>query len=265
YKGIDLSLSYRDRIGEFVYSISGIFSFTRDKQININEAYQEYDYLYHTGYSKNQVYGLEAIGLFNSQVEINNSPVQSFSVLRPGDIKYKDQNGDNVIDEKDVIRMYKTSVPEVYYGFSFNLAWRNFSMNVDFQGVTNKTVSLLNSPLYQPLVNNGNISQTFLDNEKTWTPEDPNNVSMPRLTTQTNNNNYRQGTLWYRNGSFLKLRNLEVAYDFPVVFRAINKMRLYLRGSNLFSIDHIKFADPEQLQASYPSLRLFWAGIKLHF
>ncbi|MDR1368861.1 MAG: SusC/RagA family TonB-linked outer membrane protein, partial [Dysgonamonadaceae bacterium] len=78
YKGIDLSLSYRDRISEFVYSISGIFSFTRDKQININEAYQEYDYLYHTGYSKNQVYGLEAIGLFNSQVEINNSPVQSF-------------------------------------------------------------------------------------------------------------------------------------------------------------------------------------------
>ncbi|MDR3251140.1 MAG: SusC/RagA family TonB-linked outer membrane protein [Tannerella sp.] len=265
YKGVDLSAAWNNRTGDFSYGLSGAFSFVRSKIINLNEQFQQYDYLYHKGNSASQVYGLECIGFFNNQAEINNSPVQTFSVVRPGDVKYKDQNGDNVIDDNDAVKMYRTGIPEVFYGFSLQLGWKNFGFTADFQGVTNRTVSLLESPLYQPLVNNGNISDTFLDRETPWTPENTKNVTMPRLTTQSNRNNYVNSSLWYRNGSFLKLRNISLNYDFPRSATKFANCQLFLRGANLFSIDYIGFADPEQLGAGYPSLRSYWAGFKVQF
>ena len=99
-----------------------------------------------------QRYGLEAIGFFHDQVEINNSPVQTFSTVRPGDIKYKDQNGDNRIDEQDVVKMFGSSVPRFYFGVNLTASYKNFEISADFQGMTDVTTSLLNSPLYQPLV-----------------------------------------------------------------------------------------------------------------
>lgn len=266
YKGLDFSLSWKDKVKDFNYGLSGTFSFTRTKVININEAYQEHDYLYKKGNSLYQSYGLECIGFFKDQVDINNSPVQSMSIPRPGDMKYKDQNGDNIIDEKDMVKMYRPSMPEVYYGFSINVGWKNLQLIADFQGVTNRTVSLLNSPLYKPLVNNGNISNTFLDRETPWSPENSAAATMPRLTSQENYNNYQyNSSLWYRNGSFLKLRNIELSYLIPRKVTNISDIKVYIRGTNLFSIDGVKFADPEQLGISYPSLRAYWAGIKLQF
>lgn len=266
YKGLDFSLSWKDKIKDFNYGLSGVFSFTRTEVININEEYQEYDYLYKKGNSFDQSYGLECLGFFKDQVEINNSPVQTMSVVRPGDMKYKDQNGDNVIDEKDMVKMYHPSTPEVYYGFSINLGWKNLQLIADFQGVANRTVNLLNSPLYKPLTENGNISNTFLNRETPWTPENSASATMPRLTSQANNNNYQyNSSLWYRNGNFLKLRNVELSYLIPKKVTNISDIKVYVRGTNLFSIDGIKFADPEQLGISYPSLRGYWAGVKLQF
>lgn len=265
YQGVDLSLGWKDQVGDFRYGVSGIFSFTRSEIVENNEAYQEYAYLYHQGNAVDQMYGLEAVGFFNDQVDINNSPVHSFATVKPGDIKYKDQNGDNIIDEQDVVKMFRTSAPEVYYGFNLNFAWKNFGISADFQGVANRTVNLLNSPLYQPLVNNGNISNTFLDREQTWTPENKGAATMPRLTTQTNDNNYRNNSLWYRDGSFFKLRNLQISYDLSKKTTRFADMHIYLRGTNLFSVDGIKFADPEQLSATYPAVRTWWAGVKFNF
>jgi TonB-linked SusC/RagA family outer membrane protein len=266
YKGVNLSAKWNGDIGDFKYGLSGTFSFVRSKIINLNEQYQQYAYLYQKGNSESQVYGLECIGFFNSQTEINNSPVQTFSdIVRPGDIRYKDQNGDNVIDDNDRVKMFKTFVPEIFYGFSLQSGWKNFEFIADFQGVANKTVSLLESPLYQPLTDNGNISDTFLERETPWTPENTKNISMPRLTTQTNSNNYTNSSLWYRNGSFLKLRNISLCYTVPKAATRFTEIQFYLRGANLFSIDYIGFADPEQLSAAYPSLRSYWAGFKMQF
>jgi len=114
-------------------------------------------------------------------------------------------------------------------------------------------------------VNNGNISQTFLNNETPWTPENASQATMPRLTTLTNANNYRANSLWYRDGSFIKLRNLYASYTFPKKMIRFADMKVYLQGSNLFSLDNIGFADPEQLGAIYPSTRSYWAGIKFNF
>ena len=259
YRGFDASLNWNDKAGDFHYSIGATMSYLNSEVVNVNQAYQEYDYLYTKGN------GLEAIGFFNSQQEINNSPQQTFSGIAPGDVKYKDQNGDNRIDEKDVVKMFGSSLPRFYFGFNLNFSYKRFELSADFQGMTGVTVSLLDSPLYRPLVDNGNISNTFLNEEVYWTPENKAKATMPRLTTQENQNNYRASSLWYRDGSFLKLRNLLVAYTFPKSQTRFADLQVFVQGTNLFSLDNIHFADPEQLGIAYPSARSYWAGVKLNF
>jgi len=265
YKGFDTSISWSDKAGDFTYGIGASASYLTSEIINENQAYQEYDYLYTKGNRVGQCYGLEAIGFFNSQMEINNSPQQTFSTVRPGDVKYKDQNGDNVIDTKDVVRMFGSTLPRFYFGFNIELGYKGFEVQADFQGMTGVTASLLDSPLYKPLVDNGNISATFLDNETPWTYENRASATMPRLTTQGNTNNYQASSLWYRDASFLKLRSLVLSYTFPKSMIRIADMKIFLQGNNLFSFDNIGFADPEQLQIAYPSVRTYWAGIKFNF
>lgn len=265
YKGVDISVGWKDRIGNFGYGISGNIALLDSKIINDNQSYQEYDYLYRKGNKVGQRYGLEAIGFFRDQMEINDSPIQSFSTPHPGDIRYKDQNGDNRIDEKDIVKMYGTYNPSVYYGINLNLSYKRLELFADFQGMAGNTVSLLDSPLYSPLIDNGNISTTFLNRETPWTYENRHRATMPRLTTQDNSNNYRPSSLWYRDGSFLKLRNLQIAYTLPKSLLRIADLKVYVQGTNLFSIDNIDFANPEQLHATYPALRSYWAGVKFSF
>ena len=115
------------------------------------------------------------------------------------------------------------------------------------------------------MTSNANISDTFLGREITWTPENADRATMPRLTTLANQNNYRSSSLWYTDGSFIKLRNLVLSYTFPKKMIKFADMKVYLQGTNLFSIDSLGFADPEQLGANYPATRAFWAGIKFSF
>ena len=270
YRGIDFSVSWQDKIGDFGYGVGVTGSYLKSEVVNENQAYQEYDYLYRTGNAVGQCYGLEAIGFFGSQQEINNSPVQTFSDVKPGDVKYKDQNGDNRIDEKDVVKMFGTKTPKFYFGFNVNFSYKGFELSADFQGMTGVTVDLRNSPLYQPLYNNNNnlsgtISKTFLNREVYWTPENKDSATMPRLTSQANANNYQASSLWYRDGSFFKLRNLTIAYTFPKSMTRFADLKIYVTGTNLFSADNLGFTDPEQLGIAYPSIRSYWAGIKFNF
>ena len=131
--------------------------------------------------------------------------------------------------------------------------------------MTGVTVNLLNSPLYTPLIDNGTVSQTLLDHETPWTPETAGRATMPRLTTLSNENNYRNNSFWYRDGSFLKLRNLTLSYTFPKRLLKFADMKVYVTGTNLFCIDGLKIMDPEQLWATYPALRSYWVGLKFNF
>lgn len=265
FAGISASLGWNGSAGDFNYWLSGNISFLTSEIINNNQAYQPYDYLYQKGNKVGQCYGLEAIGFFSDYIDINNSPSQTFSDVRPGDVKYKDQNGDFVIDEKDIVKMCNTNSPELYYGFSLGLEWKGLEFSADFQGVSMVTVNLLNSPLYKPLVSNGNISYDYLDNEVIWTEATKDTATMPRLTTLSNANNYRNSSLWFRDGSFLKLRNVSVAYTFPKRLLKFADMQIYFRATNPLTISAIDFCDPESLTATYPSVRSYWAGIKFNF
>ena len=265
YKGFDLALNWEETRGDFNYGAYANGNWLFSKVINDGQAFQMYDYLYHAGNPVGQKYGLEVIGIFQSQLEINNSPQQTFGEVRPGDLKYRDQNGDGVVNSQDVVKMFGSSLPRLQFGFGLHASWKGFKVYADFQGMTGVTVSLLDSPLYQPLVGNGTISNTFLSREITWAPGREAVATMPRLTTQENNNNYRSNSLWYRDGSFIKLRNLGVSYTIPRKALKICDATISLTGTNLFSLDNIGFADPEQLGAYYPSTRVFWVGVKFNF
>ncbi len=265
YRGFDASISWNDKCHDFTYGFYANGSYTMSEIVNDNQAYQQYDYLYHKGNRVGQAYGLEVLGIFQSQMEINNSPRQTFSEVRPGDFKYRDQNGDNIIDNQDVVKMYGSSIPRFYYGFGVNLGYKGIELSAEFQGVTGKTVDISDSMLYRPLQDNGNISMTLLDNEVPWTYERASEATMPRLTTLANDNNYQNNSFWYRDGSFLKLRDLTVSYNIPRKWLRIMEMKVYVKGTNLFSIDSLKLFDPEQISLNYPSLRTVWAGVKFNF
>ena len=265
YKGIDAALAWDDKIGDFEYGLYANGGWLFSEVIDDGQAYQPYDYLYHKGNPVGQRYGLEVIGIFQNQLEINNSPKQTFGDVRPGDLKYRDQNGDGVIDSQDVVKMFGSSTPLCEFGFGLHAGYKGFKVFADFQGVTGVTISLLDSPLYQPLTNNSTISNTFLSREVPWTPETAATATMPRLTTLDGDNNYRSNSLWYRDGSFIKLRNVGISYTIPKSVLKLCDATVSLNGTNLFSLDNIKFADPEQLGAIYPSTRVFWGSVKFNF
>ena len=265
FKGFDINLGWNDKRGDFDYGLYANGGWLFSKVIDDGQAYQMYDYLYTKGNPVGQRYGLEVIGIFQNQMEINNSPQQTFGDVRPGDLKYRDQNGDGIIDKQDRVKMFGSSVPLLQFGFGLHAGWKGFKVYADFQGVTGVTISLLDSPLYQPLVSNSTISQTFLNREVTWAPGREQYATMPRLTTQENPNNYQANSLWYRDGSFIKLRNAGISYTIPKKALRLCDATVYVMGTNLFSLDNIHFADPEQLGAYYPSLRTVWTGVKFNF
>jgi len=192
YKGYELSTTWNENTRPFKYYVQGNFSYVKSNVIKNNEGYLPYDYLSRQGKPSGQFFGLEAIGYFNDQADINNSPTQKFSEVMPGDIKYKDQNNDHVIDQYDeVARGYSLSVPEIYFGLKLGFSYKGFGVDVLFQGVTNISRVLNTASVYWPLRNNTNISEWYLNDNTRWTETTKETANLPRLSTLANANNFR--------------------------------------------------------------------------
>ena len=265
-QGVEFSANISDKIGQVGYSLSGNITYAKNEIINNNEGFQPEDYLYKTGQSLNQYYGLESDGFYNSWDEINNAEVtQSYGELRPGDVRYVDQNDDNVINEHDVIRLGYGELPEIYYGFNLGLMYQGFSLNANFQGVANRSIYLNTSSVYAPLRNNANISTWYLEENVRWTPGTIGTANLPRLTSESNPNNFQKSDVWLVNGNFLKLRDLELAYTMDKKVLKKCGLKLFMRGANLFSIDHLGYADPENYGAAYPTMRSYTLGFEMKF
>lgn len=265
-QGVEFSANIADRIGKLEYTLSGNITYAKNKIINNNEGFQPESYLYKTGQSLNQYYGLQSNGFFNSWDEIKNAKVaQSFGELRPGDVRYVDQNNDELVNEHDVIRLGYADLPEIYYGFNIGLSYARFSMNAHFQGVANRSLFLNTSSIYAPLKNNNNISTWYMKENVRWTPETVETANLPRLTSEANPNNFQKSDIWLVNGNYLKLRDLELAY--VIDKKALKRfgLKVFLRGTNLFSADHLGYADPENYSVAYPTMRSYTIGIDLKF
>lgn len=246
-KGIEIGLDYSKKLGQVEFNVGGNFSFNKNEIKEMLEEPRQYANLVQTGNPYGQLYGLEAIGFFKDEADIAASPTQNFSTVKPGDIKYRDVNGDNIIDANDKVAIgYSSTCPEIYYSLHLGAEWKGIGFYAMFQGTGNYSAVLDTKSMYWPLINNTNISQYAYDNR--WTPQNQN-AKFPRLSSQSNANNYQTSTLWLADRSFIKLRNLEVYYKLPTSWlkktKVVNAAKLYVRGIDLISFDHIDENDPE--------------------
>ncbi|RLJ79544.1 SusC/RagA family TonB-linked outer membrane protein [Pedobacter alluvionis] len=263
-KGFEVAVEYRKRSMKLGYFVKANFSFARNKILEMDEpTLAGRSYIQRTGRSINDQYSLIALGLFQSQAEINSSPDQSgYGVVQPGDIKYRDMNGDNKIDELDVAFLGKNSVPEKMAGFAFGFNALGFDLSVLFQGAFGGNV-WLTGPAMWPFSGDSGILSDIKDNH--WTPANPE-AKYPRLSYASNSNNHRVSSFWLMSSDYLRLKNVELGYTIPT--KLVNKIglrtaRIFMNGINLYTWDKMKIVDPETPNDSrnYPQQRVFNGGI----
>lgn len=267
-RGFEASLAWDDKIGNFSYHVGGNFSFARNKIVNQNEEYRPYDYLQRTGRSMGINWGYEVVGIYKSQEEIDNRPVKQYlGDVRPGDLMFKDQNGDGRIDSYDQVPLgYSSVCPEIYYSIDLGAEYKGFGFYAQFQGVGNYSKVLNTTSIYRPIVSNTNISQWYWQNR--WSESNPNGT-LPRLTYTGSANNYNTNSLWVADASFFKCRTLEVYYNFSEKLlkstRFLKGVKLFARANDLFCIDSIDLRDPEAIGVSYPTTTQYTFGFNFTF
>lgn len=265
--GVETGLDYTKNVGDVILNVGGNFTLNKNQIKEQLEEPRLYSNLVQTGNPLKQTYGLQAIGFFKDEADIANSPAQNFSTVKPGDIKYKDINGDKKIDENDKIALgYSTTAPEVYYSFHLGAEWKGLGFTAQFQGTGRYSAVLNTRSMYWPLIGNSTISNHYYENR--WTPENQS-AKYPRLSSQSNANNYQTNSVWLADRSFLKLRNLEVYYNLPKTWlqgtKVVNNAKVYVRGVDLFCFDSIDVADPESYGATNPLTRSIVAGLTIGF
>ena len=188
----------------------------------------------------------------------------SEALVVPGDLKYEDQNGDDIIDQKDMYPSGYTDVPELTFSLNAGLNYKAIYLDLLFVGVTNRSVYLTGKDFYA-FQQNGKVTSWALDR---WTPDTRDIATYPRLSSLNNQNNFQRSTFWQRDGSFVKLQYAEVGIKLP--YRINEKLKLtessiFINGTNLFSFDKVvEAADPEVL-SGYPALRTYSIGAKIQF
>ena len=267
--GWEASLDYNKQIGDVKFNIGANIDYYRSQIKEQDEAPKLYPNLVSTGHRVSQLFGYKAIGFFKDQADIDASKPQLLgSTPRPGDIKYEDVNGDGQIDTNDKTAIgYSTVAPEIYYNIHLGVEWKGLGVDALFQGTGRYSGVLSTKSIYKPLVGNTTISQYYYDNR--WTPETAGTAKFPALSSTSNANNYNTNTLWMFDRSFFKLRNIEVYYNFPKAMLAktklLNAAKLYVRGVDLFSFDHLDESDPEVFGATNPLNRSIVAGLSVTF
>lgn len=265
--GIEAKLDYTKKFGDFLFNVGGSYSFNRNKIVEQLEEPRLYDNLVTTGDRLNQIYGLQAVGYFTSEEDIANSPTHTFSTVVPGDIKYLDVNNDGMIDSNDKVAIgYSTTIPEIYYNFNVGFEWKGLGFNAMFQGTGNYSAILNTKSMFWPLINNTTLSTHYYENR--WTPYNTD-ARYPRLSSESNANNYQTNTVWLADRSFLKLRNVELYYNIPSKFleksKILGSAKVYLRGVDLFCFDKLDVVDPESYGATNPLNKSVVMGLTIGF
>lgn len=280
--GWDGNIAYTQRIGQVNLQLRANFTYQTTDVIDRDEAANELWYKMEKGFQLNQSRGLIALGLFKDQEDIDRSPSQvalSNKTILPGDIKYKDVNGDGVITDDDKVPLGYRETPGLQYGLGLSANWKNWGINMLFQG-TGKCDFFVggSGPHAFHDGKRGNILQVMVDGNR-WIPkeisgteatEDPN-ADWPRLTYTNNNNNNRKSTYWLKERKYLRLRNLEITYDLPQMWTRkflVSNMRIGFIGQNLFTWAPFKWWDPEgtnESGSSYPINRTYSCYIQFSF
>lgn len=283
-KGVDGHFRFEKTFGEFALTVRGNMTYSKNTVDNYDVENNVYPYQNWLGHRVNQIRGLVAEGLFNSYEEIRNHPKQMFGDVQPGDIKYKDVNGDGVVDDGDICAIGATTRPNLVYGVGVSLAWRGLDFNVHFQGagkastiIQGKTVWAFSEGRWGQILTDL-VEDRWVDSETAAklgiaANENPN-AAYPRMPdsdgTLGRGNNYRASSFWLRDISYVRLKNLEVGYNFPKSWvNAIHfeNIRLFVQGANLLTWSSFKLWDPEMGSnngEAYPLSKSITAGFQIN-
>jgi TonB-linked SusC/RagA family outer membrane protein len=265
--GIDASLDIQHSFNKDFWITGRVnFTYSVNKYLELDEPQYPDTYLSQVGRNINLQKGLIAERLFVDDTEIANAPRQDFGNYGAGDIKYTDVNGDGVVNDNDMVYMGFPKVPEIQYGFGLSTGYKNWDLSFFFSG--NARVSFYIAPeKIAPLVGRRN-ALAIVGNDY-WTETDPDVHSFwPRLSTEPITNNTKPSSWWMRDGSFIRLKQLELGYSFGELKKLkIKNLRGYLSGENLFLISPFKLWDPEMGDngLGYPIQRRFNVGLQVSF
>jgi len=258
--GFDLMMNVNKKIGQLEFNLGATATYTNSQVTKRDELYLD-AYQNRKGQAADAIFGLVSEGFYANQNEINARPRQLFSEVKPGDIKYKDQNGDKVIDSRDEVVIGRYTSP-LNYGINLNVAYKN--VNLFIQGTGSNGGNGVNTNNYYWV--SGDTKYSEVVNNR-WTPATAQTATYPRLSSQQNNNNFRMSDFWMYSSDRINLSKVQITYNFPddaTDKKFLKNMLVYVSGSNLYT-----FAKNRKILelniANTPQFRYFTMGIRASF
>ncbi|SHG16310.1 TonB-linked outer membrane protein, SusC/RagA family [Pedobacter caeni] len=267
-KGFELELNHRNAVNDhFQYFVRANASFARNKILFRDEPFSVAPNLKKTGRPVGQLYGYISEGFYNDEADIANSPKVAGKLVKPGDLKYRDVNGDGIIDGNDISPIGKPETPELTYGFSAGFSYKDFDFSFLLQGAARSSIS--SNTLLQ--IGNSNGIPAAI-HQKRWTPETRDVAEYPRLGGVS----FDASTFWLRPADYLRLKNVELGYHLPKLFTQrlrLKDVRFFASGLNLLTFNKLKIydVDPESKRGSveayqnYPQMKIVNFGLQVTF
>ncbi len=281
-KGYEASFEYSHQFGKDLFiAVRGNVTQNSDEVIENAEAVPAYPWLERRGHNVLARWGYVAEGLYTSKEEITQRGITQFGethpgeLVKPGDIKYKDLNGDKHIDENDMTCIGRGDIPRIYYGFGGDIRYQNIGLGILFQGTADAD-RMLDGNGIRPFTSSSGGGTLYSNIEDRWRDDDPTNdkVFYPRLAwgakDPSNTNNFVSSTWWQRDVSFLRLKQFTVSYYFPKAWSRVGFIkggRFYLMGENVLTFSKFKLWDPElntNNGISYPNVKTFSIGVNVN-
>ena len=266
-KGVELNLKWNHKINSFRYWTNLNVSYAKNKIVYQDEVPSEYTYTLKTGHPVGQPFGLKVRGFYYEGME---DVADHSYVLKEGDVVYEDLNHDGKIDDNDKTAIGYPSYPLLNAGLTLGFEYKGFDFSMLWVGAT-KTSRVLEETFRKPLgetYDRSLMSHQFTDR---WTPETAATAKLPRATIDGVKNNYRDSELWVKDASYLRLKNIEIGYNFRLPFMpkiGMEKMRVFMTGYNLLTFDKLKISDPGSMSSGvpqYPVMRVINFGLNVSF
>jgi hypothetical protein len=260
YSGIEVGLNIDKTVGDWNFYFGVNILYVTSERTIVDEIYSN-AYQYRQGLPVDATFGLEATGLFQSQTEIDESPLQTFGTVKAGDIKYKDQNGDNVIDSNDEVYLRRYQAP-LSGGLQIKVSYRNLSLYMLGEGRSGSENFMEGN--YYWVDGNKKYSDVVLN---AWVPDAGTPATYPRLSSITNNNNHRRSSYWLYNNDYFQIQKIQLSWRMPEnVSRLLltRKMDLFVNVSDVY-----QFARNREIRdlrvGAEPYYRTYSAGVKAFF
>lgn len=269
--GLELSASYSKELGRGWSVMAGLnlLWYKNEVKEKLETVLPENSvYQYHVGHTVGSTLGLIAEGIFQSQEEIDSSPIQQFGPVQPGDIKYRDVNKDGFVDDYDRVYDNGYNTPNLDMSLSLGVAWKGLDLSALLHYQDGKDIYLGDAAtLFWPIRSNINRMTKWVADRQPWTEQTAASARYPRLTTVGSSNNYRRSSFWMVDGQQMRVRRIELGYTLPGQMTrkiAISKLRVFVRAMNPFLLDHLKTVDPAAM-AGEPMLRSYYLGCNITF